>query len=205
MQRRNFIKLGVAAAVASALPWWSRAATATELAPLPIPPLLLPDSNGKIALTLQQGESHWVAGVASKTWGINGPLLGPALQVQRGQKLNVAITNRLSEASTVHWHGLEVPGEVDGGPQAVIAPGQQRDVSFTLDQPAATCWFHPHTHGRTGYQVAQGLAGLLLIEDLVSQQLPLPKTWGQDDIPLILQDKRLNKNGISTIVICSIC
>ncbi|SUB18363.1 Copper efflux oxidase [Pantoea agglomerans] len=47
----------------------------------------------------------------------------------------------------------------------MIAPGGSRQVSFTPDQPAATCWYHPHLHGKTGHQVAQGLAGLILLED----------------------------------------
>lgn len=53
------------------------------------------------------------------------------------------IHNRLAEETTVHWHGLEVPGEVDGGPQGIIAPGASRSVNFTPSQRAATCWFHP--------------------------------------------------------------
>ncbi|WP_164066761.1 multicopper oxidase domain-containing protein, partial [Serratia marcescens] len=73
----------------------------------------------------------------------------------------VDITNQLAEETTLHWHGLEVPGEVDGGPQGVIAPGATRTVSFTPTQRAATCWFHPHQHGSTGRQVAMGLAGLV--------------------------------------------
>ncbi len=41
------------------------------------------------------------------------------------------IHNRPAEETTVHWHGLEVPGEVDGGPQGIIAPGASRGVNFT--------------------------------------------------------------------------
>ena len=77
----------------------------------------------------------------------------------------------------------------------MIHPGATRTVNFTVDQPAATCWFHPHTHGKTGSQVMMGLAGLVLLEDEESAKLPLPKTWGQDDIPVILQDKRLGKDA----------
>lgn len=77
----------------------------------------------------------------------------------------------------------------------MIHPGATRTVNFTVDQPAATCWFHPHTHGKTDSQVMMGLAGLVLLEDEESAKLPLPKTWGQDDIPVILQDKRLGKDA----------
>lgn len=195
MLRRDFIKLTAALGAASALPLWSRAALAAERPALPVPPLLTPDAQGKIALALQAGETRWLPGAATKTWGFNGALLGPAVKLQRGQPVTVDIKNSLAEASTVHWHGLEIPGDVDGGPQALIHPGATRTVNFTVDQPAATCWFHPHTHGKTGSQVMMGLAGLVLLEDDESAKLPLPKTWGQDDIPVILQDKRLGKDA----------
>ncbi|MBH2759719.1 multicopper oxidase CueO [Serratia ureilytica] len=195
MLRRDFIKLTAALGAASALPLWSRAALAAERPALPVPPLLTPDAQGKIALALQAGETRWLPGAATKTWGFNGALLGPAVKLQRGQPVTVDIKNSLAEASTVHWHGLEIPGDVDGGPQALIHPGATRTVNFTVDQPAATCWFHPHTHGKTGSQVMMGLAGLVLLEDDESAKLPLPKTWGQDDIPVILLDKRLGKDA----------
>ena len=195
MLRRDFIKLTAALSAASALPLWSRAVWAADRPALPIPPVLSPDAQGKIALALQTGEMNWLPDVATKTWGINGALLGPAVRLQRGKPVTVDISNKLTEVSTVHWHGLEIPGDVDGGPQALIEPGTTRTVSFTVDQPAATCWFHPHTHGKTGQQVMMGLGGLVLLEDEESSQLPLPKTWGKDDIPVILQDKRLGKDG----------
>ena len=195
MQRRDFIKLSAALGAASALPLWSRSLMAAEQRPLlPIPTLLTPDARSEITLTAQAGISNW-RGKNVPTWGYNGSLLGPAIQLERGKEVNINIHNRLPEATTVHWHGLEVPGEVDGGPQARIEPNKSRRVTFTPDQPASTCWFHPHQHGRTGYQVSQGLAGLMLINDPESGKLLLPKQWGIDDIPVILQDKRLSSDG----------
>jgi blue copper oxidase len=126
--------------------------------------LLSADAQNHIQLTVQAGTSTF-AGKQATTWGYNGSLLGPAIQLRQGKTVNVSIRNALAEETTVHWHGLEVPGDVDGGPQGVIKPGDSRTVSFTPDQPASTCWFHPHQHGKTGHQVAMGLAGLVLIED----------------------------------------
>lgn len=195
MQRRDFLKLSAALGAASALPLWSRSLMAAEQRPLlPIPSLLTADARREISLIAQAGSSSW-RGKNVPTWGYNGALLGPAIQLERGKEVNITVYNRLPEATTVHWHGLELPGQVDGGPQARIAPNQSRRVTFTPDQPAATCWFHPHQHGRTGYQVAQGLAGLVLINDPESGELLLPKQWGIDDIPVILQDKRLTADG----------
>ncbi|QCR37129.1 multicopper oxidase CueO [Nissabacter sp. SGAir0207] len=191
MHRRHFLKL---AAATGTLPLWSRAVWAAGQTPLPIPPLLAPDAQGNLALRLQPGTRALLPGVRTATWGINGPMLGPAIRLRRGQAVTAQIHNALPETTTLHWHGLEVPGEVDGGPQAMIAPGATRQVSFTPDQPAATCWIHPHTHGATGQQVAMGLAGLVLIED-PNAALPLPTQWGVDDIPLVLQDKRFTADG----------
>jgi len=194
MQRRHFLKLTAALSAAGALPLWSRSLMAATRPLLPVPSLLEPDAQGHYTLTAMAGTSQW-NGKAVPTWGYNGALLGPALRLQREKAVTVNIRNHLPEATTLHWHGLEIPGAVDGGPQAMIAPGATRQVTFTPDQPAATCWYHPHQHGSTGYQVAQGLAGLVLLEDEASGKLHLPMQWGEDDVPLIFQDKQLNKAG----------
>lgn len=195
MNRRDFVKWTTLVGAASTLPGWSRFALADSRPALPIPALLEPDARSAITLTLQRGQSQFLPGVTTETWGVNGNLLGPALRIRRGKAVNVTVNNRLSVPSTVHWHGLEIPGDIDGGPQGLIAPGQSRSLSFQLDQPASTCWFHPHPHQTSGYQVAMGLAGMVLIEDEASDMLQLPKRWGVDDIPVILQDKRLNDAG----------
>ncbi|RRZ92236.1 multicopper oxidase CueO [Erwinia sp. 198] len=195
MQRRDFIKLSAALGAASALPLWSRSLMAAQQRPaLPIPALLTPDARGAMTVTAQQGSTRWLD-KAVPTWGYNGSLLGPAIQLERGKPVTINLRNQLPEATTVHWHGLELPGGVDGGPQAQIAPGATRTVSFTPDQPGATCWFHPHQHGRSGYQVARGLAGLVILKDDATEKLLLPKIWGIDDIPVILQDKKLSADG----------
>ncbi|MFS2223070.1 multicopper oxidase CueO [Pantoea sp. B65] len=194
MLRRDFLKLSAALSAAGVLPLWSRSLMAATHPVLPIPELLSADPRGEVTLTARSGFSLW-NGNKVPSWGYNGDLLGPALLLERGKPISVNIENKLPRATTLHWHGLEVPGAVDGGPQARIEPGQRRTVSFTPDQPAATCWFHPHQHGETGYQVAQGLAGLVILQDSDSEKLMLPKQWGVDDIPLILQDKQLSADG----------
>ena len=195
MQRRDFLKLASIVGLSSS---WSGMVWAKLGIPsraLPVPPLVVADAEQPVALTLQTGTSYWHAGLPTATWGINGPFLGPAVQLQRGQRTAIKVVNQLPEATTVHWHGLEIPGDQDGGPHQMIAPGASWTAQLTLDQPAATCWFHPHPHQVTGRHVAMGLAGLLLLEDDESRRLPLPKQWGVDDIPLILQDRRLHADG----------
>lgn len=195
MQRRDFIRLSAVIGASSILPVWSRFSFAESYPVLPIPPQLEPDAAGKIAIEIKAGKSSFKAGTVTKTWGYNGDLLGPTLKLTSGKPVTIDIRNHLSEETTVHWHGLEMTGEADGGPHAMIVPGGSRTVSFTPEQPEATCWFHPHTHGKTGYQVAMGLGGLVLIEDENSINTGLPNRWGVDDIPVVLQDKRLNKEG----------
>ncbi|SFN17062.1 blue copper oxidase [Izhakiella capsodis] len=195
MQRRDFLRYSAALGLTCGFPCWrSASAAAQPRISLPVPDLLKPDANGQLTLVAQTGVSRW-RGTSASSWGYNGSLLGPAIQLQRGTPVTINLLNALPEVTTVHWHGLLIPGSADGGPHSPLAPGQQVKVQFTPDQPAATCWFHPHLHGRTGYQVAQGLAGLLMINDNASGQVNLPQQWGVDDIPLIIQDKRLNGQG----------
>ncbi len=62
-----------------------------------------------------------------------------------------------------------------------------------MDQPAATTWYHPHPHGTTSQHVYRGLAGLFLLDD--DHEVALPKTYGTDDIPLVIQDKKFTEDG----------
>ena len=123
MHRRDFLKYSAVLGAASALPLWSRFALAADRPALPIPNLLSADAESRIRLTIQAGQTLF-NGKAATTWGYNGNLLGPALQLRQGKAVTVNIHNTLAEETTLHWHGLEVPGEVDGGPQGVIKPGE---------------------------------------------------------------------------------
>jgi FtsP/CotA-like multicopper oxidase with cupredoxin domain len=147
------------------------------------------------ALSVQQGSTQFRAGIHVDTLGYNGALLGPALSLRAGERTSIRVQNHLAEETTVHWHGLVVPAEMDGGPHQVIAPGAQWQANFTVDNPASTCWFHPHVHGSTGRQVVMGLAGLLIVEDPAAAGSSLPGTWGVDDLALVFQDKRFTASG----------
>lgn len=171
----------------------------TPGADLPIIPLVdgSVDATGtrNFSLVVQAGTTIFRSGVATATLGYNGQLLGPALRLRSGEKVALHVQNNLGEDTTVHWHGLLVPAEADGGPHQVIATGTQWTASFTVANPASTCWFHPHTHGSTGRQVVMGLAGLLIVDDARIARSTLPETWGVDDLALVLQDKRFTAAG----------
>ena len=168
-------------------------------ADLPVIPLVdgSVDATGtrNFSLVVQAGTTVFRSGVATATLGYNGQLLGPALRMRSGEKVALHVQNNLGEDTTVHWHGLLVPAEEDGGPHQVIAAGTQWTASFTVANPASTCWFHPHTHGSTGRQVVMGLAGLLIVDDTRIARATLPETWGVDDLALVLQDKRFTAAG----------
>jgi blue copper oxidase len=130
-----------------------------------------------------------------KSFGYSAPVLGPVIRMVRGESTDITVENKLSRPTTVHWHGLVIPGAVDGGPHNTIAAGQRWTASLRVDQPESTTWFHPHPHGETAQQVYAGLAGMLLVEDGSGERMGLPRGYGIDDLPLVLQDRVLDRGG----------
>jgi blue copper oxidase len=162
---------------------------------LPIPPELRANAEGTTALDARPGSMRLQGNYDTATYGINGPYLGPAVRVRRGEKVIAQVSNGVPETITMHWHGLIIPGAADGGPHQVIPPGKQWQTELAIDQPAATLWFHPHSYPATAQEVIRGLAGLFIIDDEESGRLPLPSRWGVDDNPLIIQDRRFTPDG----------
>ncbi|WP_068672919.1 multicopper oxidase domain-containing protein [Oceanobacillus sp. Castelsardo] len=163
---------------------------------LVIPPLLekQKDSDFDYEVVAQEGTTQFFDGSLSNTYGYNGNLLGPTLQLNEGETVKMKVRNELNEPTTFHWHGLEVPGSEDGGPGDVIQPGESKVVTLKADQPAATLWYHPHPHEMTAEQVFKGLAGMLYVEETDEEAPALPHTYGVDDIPLIFQDRLFDEN-----------
>ncbi|MBG9758179.1 multicopper oxidase domain-containing protein [Lysinibacillus sphaericus] len=161
---------------------------------LVIPPLLEPDGDNPAhySIVAQEGTTEFYQGVQTETYGYNGSFLGPVIRIQSGQTVQFSTTNEMSKETTFHWHGLEIPGEGDGGPHERIEPGQSKQLTFNIRQQAATLWFHPHPEGQTAEQVYKGLAGLIYVEDENSQRLGLPHEYGVNDIPLIFQDRQFD-------------
>jgi FtsP/CotA-like multicopper oxidase with cupredoxin domain len=188
--RRSFVQAAGLAGLAAAL----GRAGAQESPALPVPPLLdARAARGPVELVAQAGQSEFLPGRSSATAGYNGAYLGPTLRVHSGDDVRFDVTNRLQEETTVHWHGLLVPSEVDGGPHNAIAPGARWRPTVPVRQPAATAWYHAHPHGRTGAQVYSGLAGMLIVTDAQEQALGLPSRYGVDDLPIVLQDKLFDR------------
>ena len=117
--------------------------------------------------------------------------LGPTIRLRRGQTVKIHIHNELPEDTTVHWHGLHVPSDVDGQPRLPIRPGEMMTVGFEVLDRAGLFWYHSHAHGdqggRVGFQSYAGLAGLLIVED--DEELGLRLPAGSDELLLVLQDR----------------
>jgi len=98
-----------------------------------------------------------------RAWGYNGSVIGPTIEAVEGDRVRIHVINNLPESTTVHWHGLHVPIEMDGVPgfsQEPIAPGGEFTYEFTLNQHG-TYFYHPHQNGAK--QVGMGMSGFFII------------------------------------------
>jgi len=166
--------------------------------PLPIPPLAdsTVDDEGTRTFRLRAapGTTSILAGTTTATWGYNGSILGPTLRARDGESVAVEFENALPVPSTVHWHGMHLPARCDGGPHQTVAPGARWRPAWTIRQPAATLWYHPHPHGETEKHLYRGLAGLFIVDDDATPDA-LPHEYGVDDVPLIIQDRKFTSTG----------
>ena len=170
-------------------------AAAQSSGALAMPPLLDATGTGRFQLTAQRGTTGFVDAGASETWGFNQSYLGPTLRIAAGKTTGAEVLNTLNEPISVHWHGLMVPGDADGGPHQMIAQGETWMPDLDITQPASTAWYHSHVHGSTARQVQNGLAGVLQIDDGRDEERGLPNTYGVDDLTLVLQDRRFDRRG----------
>ena len=104
------------------------------------------------------------ATVTEHGYAYNGQVPGPTIRAKRGDTILVEFQNDLESPSTIHWHGLHVPFEMDGVAWmgAPIEAGGSFTYTFTVDQ-VGTYWYHPHFD--TESQVDLGLYGVFLVED----------------------------------------
>ena len=94
--------------------------------------------------------------------GYNGASPGPVLRFKEGENVIINVTNNLNEPTSIHWHGLILPFEMDGVP-GISYPGIAAGETFTYQFPivqTGTYWFHSHT----GFQEPDGAYGAIIIE-----------------------------------------
>lgn len=125
------------------------------------------DKDGAKHFTMTAQQVMWqpIKGHKVLAWTLDGTVPGPMLRATTGDHVRITIVNHLPEATTIHWHGLEVPSEDDGVPSLgmkPIEPGQSYTYDFTIrDQDAGTHWYHSHFDDHT--QMSGGLYGAFLI------------------------------------------
>jgi L-ascorbate oxidase len=158
IDRRRFIASAggamASAAAAGLFPAWARSGTAG----IATGEVLTGET---IALTI--GDSHFATGGRSgHAVTVNGTLPAPLIRLREGQNVRIAVTNRLAEQSSIHWHGLILPFQMDGVP-GVSFPGIDPGQTFTYEFPvvqSGTYWYHSHS----GMQEAMGLYGPIVID-----------------------------------------
>jgi len=160
---------------------------------LPIPEALKgPECTLRIIDTFAQLRT----GNQTITGGINGhQFWGPTIFVNKGDTIRMTVINNLNDSTTLHWHGLHLPAVMDGGPHQVIPPGTIWKPFWKITNNAATYWYHPHLHEMTLEHLSKGIGGLLIVNDEQESALPLPRTYGIDDIPLVFTSRRYATNN----------
>jgi blue copper oxidase len=154
-------------------------------------PLFIPDTltGNTINLNLQSGTVNFYPGQPTTTMGANGNLLGPTLLLNQNQNVTINVNNQLMDTTTIHWHGMHVAPENDGGPHTTIPPGTTWSPSFTVLDWASTYWYHPHLHMHTNEHVQKGIAGMVIVRDAQEAAIILPRKYGVDDFPIVIQTK----------------
>jgi manganese oxidase len=122
-------------------------------------------------------------------WGFNGSAPGPTIQVNQGDRVRIILENHLPEPTSMHWHGFEIPNDVDGGPgisQAPVKPGGRFVYEFTLHQ-AGTFFYHSHM----AMQEMMGMLGAFIMHPKEPYRPAVDK-----DFVILLQEYAVLPNNV---------
>ncbi len=117
------------------------------------------------SLNVEKEDMEPVEGQSTRMWTYSKLSPGPLLQANVGDLVRVHVTNQLDEATTVHWHGMRIPADMDGvvaGGLLAIEPGETFTYEFVAPE-AGTFWYHPHV--RSAVQVEAGLYGVFVVHE----------------------------------------
>ena len=115
-------------------------------------------------LTCAEVEWEVEPGKKKLAWAYNGQVPGPQIRVKEGDRVRVVLTNNLSESTAIHFHGLELPVEMDGVPfitQPPVKPGEKFTYEFTVPNAGSHMY---HSHHNSTKQVSMGLLGAFIVE-----------------------------------------
>jgi len=166
-----------------------------SLAPIPIEapdlktlPWKLVNGAKEFQLTAEPVRRELLPGLWMDTYGYNGDMPGPTIEINQGDRVRIVVTNKLPEGTSMHWHGLEVPVEMDGVPhlvQSLIEPGETFVYEFVVHQEG-TFFYHSHV----GMQETMGMVGLFIVHPATTH---LPTV--DRDFCLIAQEFQLRPNS----------
>jgi FtsP/CotA-like multicopper oxidase with cupredoxin domain len=109
--------------------------------------------------------SSWCLVIITQAWAFGPSAPGTELRVRQGEWLRVRFINHLPVATTIHWHGIRLPLEMDGVPyvsQLPVLPGEYFDYKFRVPD-AGSYWYHPHVN--SSEELGRGLVGPLIVEE----------------------------------------
>jgi len=157
LSRRRFVQGLATGGVLAATPAWLQAAVkgATALGSAPVL------SGREIDLVIAETPVNFT-GVTRMATTINGSIPAPTLRLREGDDVTIRVTNRLPVDTSIHWHGILLPYQMDGVPGISfkgIAPGETFVYRFKLQQ-SGTYWYHSHS----AFQEMTGMYGALIIE-----------------------------------------
>jgi FtsP/CotA-like multicopper oxidase with cupredoxin domain len=165
--RRALLKAAAFGGLGLAFPAWARSGS-HGVAPPAAETLSGED------IYLKVGHSPFtVGGRTGHAVTLNGTVPGPLLRLREGQRVRIHVENRLDEDTSIHWHGLIVPFEMDGVP-GVSFPGIKARSTFTYDFPvrqSGTYWYHSHS----GLQEQQGHYGPIVIDPAGAPRVPFDR------------------------------
>ncbi|HET9955548.1 MAG TPA: multicopper oxidase family protein [Polyangiaceae bacterium] len=143
-------------------------------------------------LDARVSEIEVVPGKRTPFWSYSGVLPGPFIHVRRGDRAIIHFKNELPEPTTIHWHGLRIPSEMDGTPghsQPEIEPGQSFTYDFVVPD-AGLFWYHPHVN--SAKQVGNGLYAPFLVDE--EEDKNVTAKLG-DELTLVLSDASISESG----------
>ena len=148
-----------------------------------------PSESGNVTLELDARETEWefAPGRTIRGFAYNGQVPGPLIEANVGDTIEVRLTNNLPQPTTIHWHGIRVPAEMDGteAVQPPVEPGETFEYRFVVPD-AGTFWYHSHTNETE--QLERGLYGALIVRGSGE-----PRFDGES--VLLLDDLKLDADG----------
>jgi manganese oxidase len=151
----------------------------------PMEPKVLPDGTKEFTLTAAITDWEVAPGKTVQAWTYNGQVPGPWIKVDVGDKVRVVLVNNLPQSTAIHYHGIDVPVEMDGVPdvtQPPVKPGAKFNYEFTAKKPAYGMY---HSHHHAEHQVPDGLLGVFQIGNA---PVPAGTPAVTQEIPMVLND-----------------